>query len=372
MRSIRLIAAALVAGVLGGCLAPHRAVIEPVNPPACRAAVTTDGSPARIDWTIAEPAGDRAALDKWCRSVGPAVVLSRRSREVARSFADLAVVSWNVEVGGGNLDALLDRLIADRHSAFVVLLQEAYRGGSLVPPAIDAVPRRISPSPPSGIRHSIVEIAERRGLSLVYVPSMRNGANEPPRGEDRGNAILSTLPLSDVRAIELPFEHQRRVAVAATVQLPVPADERGRRSALRLVCAHLDTRTSWLRGGFLWFGRARQARALLRAIGPIDVPTILGGDFNSWLGGLEPDVRQTRRHFPDTPPPDVHVTFPLLGSAGFHLDHLFVRLPGNWRVELSTWRGRWGSDHYPIVAFVRPRCGGANACTTLPASTKSR
>ena len=58
------------------------------------------------------------------------------------------------------------------------------------------------------------DIAERFGLSVAYVPSMRNGpATRLDEREDRGNAILSTEPLIDVKAIELPFGKQRRVAV---------------------------------------------------------------------------------------------------------------------------------------------------------------
>ena len=65
-------------------------------------------------------------------------------------------------------------------------------------------------------RIDIVEAAGRLGLSLVYVPSMRNGSDTD---EDRGNAILSTEPLSDVAAVELPFERQRRVAIDAAVSV---------------------------------------------------------------------------------------------------------------------------------------------------------
>jgi len=215
------------------------------------------------------------------------------------------------------------------------------------------VPKRIAPKPPSGVRRSVVDIATRRRLSLVYVPSMRNGSES---AEDRGNAILSTLPLSDLRAIELPFEHQRRVAIAASVPI---LDPDGRASKLRVVTAHLDTRAAWGRGGGLWFGRTRQARALVQAIEPIEpvgAPTILGGDFNSWLGEVEPDVRQTRRRFPATPHSHTHVTFPLVGGVGLHLDHLFFSLPAPWHADVTTSSQRWGSDHYPLVgAFKRPK-----------------
>jgi hypothetical protein len=65
------------------------------------------------------------------------------------------------------------------------------------------VPSAIRPGRP-GL--DVVALAKKYDLSLAYVPSMRNGsATDPLEREDRGNAILSTEPLSDARAIELPF-----------------------------------------------------------------------------------------------------------------------------------------------------------------------
>ena len=356
MRSIAVFAAALLAGACSGLLPSHRSP-SPVHAPAvCRTAVAQTGSPAILDWVQADAATDRLKLDEWCRTVGPGIVVQSSPIELPPPrLDDLAIASWNIEVGGGEIDTLLDRLRDPAHPnrPIVVLLQEAYRDGPLVPPLHSAarVPRRIAPAPPSGFRTSVVETAERRGLSLFYVPSMRNGgADRPATAEDRGNAILSSLPLSDLMAIELPFEHQRRVAVAASVRVLDPA---GRESKLHVVSAHLDARASWRRGSFFWFGRMRQARALLEAIGGLPPPTTLGGDFNSWLGDLEPDVREARSRFRQTPSSDAHVTFPLLGRLGFHLDHLFFSLADGWRADVSTLNQQWGSDHYPIVGSFR-------------------
>ena len=76
--------------------------------------------------------------------------------------------------------------------------------------------------------------ATNRQMYAAYVPSMRNGrkCDEEPR-EDRGNAIISTLPLSEVTAVELPFAQQRRVAVAATI--------RTAGGVLHVMSVHLDT-----------------------------------------------------------------------------------------------------------------------------------
>lgn len=95
---------------------------------------------------------------------------------------------------------------------FVLLLQEVHRAGPQVPPTeSESVPRRIAANPPGGARVDIVEAARRLALELFYVPSMANGWESAP-AEERGNAILSSLPLADLAAI--PYEAQRRVAVA--------------------------------------------------------------------------------------------------------------------------------------------------------------
>ena len=85
-------------------------------------------------------------------------------------------------------------------------------------------------------------MAEQCGLALFYVPSARNGPNEPGQvPEDKGNAILSTLPLADLAAIELPFESGRKVAVVATI--PGPSGERIRVASVHLDLASTLTRT---------------------------------------------------------------------------------------------------------------------------------
>ena len=118
----------------------------------------------------------------------------------------------------------------------------------------------------------IVEVARTLGMSLVYVPSMRNGAaTSRYEREDCGNAILSTEPVTNITAFELPFAKQRRVAVAATVTM------RGSGGRLRVVAAHLDTPGH---------GTIGQARALAEFIASAkgDVPLVLGIDTNALLG----------------------------------------------------------------------------------------
>jgi endonuclease/exonuclease/phosphatase family metal-dependent hydrolase len=172
---------------------------------------------------------------------------------------------------------------------------------------------------------------------------MRNGA-PGTSDEDRGNAILSTLPLGNLAAIELPFEKQRRVAVAATINGQRPG---GATWTLRLANAHLDN----ISPSRLWiaseYARMRQARGLRDSLAG-DSPLVLGGDFNTWFGFNDGAYREIAPHFPDTRVTDTRRTF--LGVL--RLDHLFFRLPDGWHAEFKRAESTFGSDHYPLIARV--------------------
>ena len=124
-----------------------------------------------------------------------------------------------------------------------------------------------------GPQEDVVETARSLGLNLRYAPSMRNGV----AASDRGNAILSSLPLEDAHAIELPLVLQRRVAVSARVTVGG--------IKLRLVSAHLDPRGP---PGHRWLGatgRALQAGYLVNSIS--DDLVLLGADLNLARGRYE-------------------------------------------------------------------------------------
>jgi endonuclease/exonuclease/phosphatase family metal-dependent hydrolase len=185
----------------------------------------------------------------------------------------------------------------------------------------------------------------------MYVPSMRNGI-EAIDSEDRGNAIVSTLPLHDPVVVELPLEHQRRVAAIAIVEGRTPHGDPWR---LRLANVHLDTALALGHGG-PFAARRRQAEALVDALTDApdapDVPTVLAGDFNTWRGDGEPALALLRRAFPQTPLMGDGPTW--VGPLSIHarLDHVFVRGPvSSARVERLA--SRFGSDHYPLLAIVR-------------------
>jgi endonuclease/exonuclease/phosphatase family metal-dependent hydrolase len=308
-----------------------------------------------IEW---RPADDsmRAALPSSCATVGPSVYYASGLSEVTpRGRQHLAVISWNVHVGGGDLPALVDRMRAGALTGgepiahFVLLLQEAFRSGLDVPQVLDAgvsVPSRIVNYTQTGDRFDVVTAARTSGLNAFYVPSMRNGEDVGTAAEDRGTAILSTLPLSDLTAIELPYARQRRVAAAATVS---GFDETGQPWRLRVVSAHLEATTGprslWLFSSAL---RERQVSHLLRALNS-EVPTIVGSDLNTWAGGpREPAFTTLQRAFPQTRAPE-DPTF----RFGLTLDYLFLRLPDAWQAESRRLDSRFGSDHHPLLALVR-------------------
>ena len=143
-----------------------------------------------LQWFGPADPNDRRHLMNACDAIGPPAVVEA-ARAAPQELRRIVFVSWNMHEGRGDLTRLVDDLHAE---AAVLLVQEAVRG--------------------------IRTIAESRGWSAIYVPSMMNG----PKGRaqaletaDRGCAIVSTLPLSNPIAIELPWVYQRRVAVAATV-----------------------------------------------------------------------------------------------------------------------------------------------------------
>jgi endonuclease/exonuclease/phosphatase family metal-dependent hydrolase len=218
-------------------------------------------------------------LEEWRRNVGGHVSLDLSTAGAeARS---VVVLSWNVWIGRGTLVQVILNLRngeyaalgADPASPLIVLVQEAFRSDLSIPPLQEGRVGRVLVAGLAA-QEDIVEAAERLGMNLRYAPSMRNGTTQ----SDRGNAILSTLPLFDAQAIELPLVLQRRVAVTSAIMLG------GRQ--VRLISAHLDPRGppghKWLGAG----GRAQQAQHLCSLV-PDDT-VILGADLNLGRGRYEP------------------------------------------------------------------------------------
>jgi endonuclease/exonuclease/phosphatase family metal-dependent hydrolase len=301
---------------------------------------------------------ERHRLEEWRRNVGAHVALDLAPAPSKVGLSrGLIVLSWNLWIGRGRLSTVVRRirngdytdLGADPSLPLVVMAQEAYRSDATVPPLQEG---RVGRVLVAGLREQedIVETARALGLNLRYAPSMRNG----PTSSDRGNALLSTVPLHDARAIELPLVLQRRVAVTASALVG--------QTRLRLISAHLDPRGV---PGHRWLGasgRAHQARHLLGHV-PDDT-AVLGADLNLGRGRYEPAWRLFKGAgftfgVPPTVPEWRH-TFHALPRLV--LDYILVRNRSGVVVaarvhrldEHPEDRGArvFGSDHHPLLARI--------------------
>jgi endonuclease/exonuclease/phosphatase family metal-dependent hydrolase len=269
----------------------------------------------------------------------------------------LAILSWNVWIGRGRLGELIIKvrdgtfasLGIERDLPLVVLVQEALRSDESVPARSNGLAAREA-RPAASAREDVVEVARRLGLHLRYIPSMRNAGGR----SDRGNAILSTLPLADARGIELPLVLQRRVALGAAVAAG------GRR--LGLISAHLEPRGPV---GYKWLGaagRAQQIRHLLERLE--DDSVILGADLNLGRGRAEATWRSLSEAgfafgIPGGVPAWRHTYHALPRLV---LDYIlvrdradaFARVRVHRLDEHPADRGAtvFGSDHHPLLARV--------------------
>jgi endonuclease/exonuclease/phosphatase family metal-dependent hydrolase len=295
-------------------------------------------------------------LEAWRANVGAPVALDLAGPRPLGAVTRIAVLSWNCWIGRGRLDEVLGRVRETTGLPVVALVQEAYRADGSVPVrAARRAARRAAGAFPPRLRSrvDIVELARDLELNLRYVPSMRNGVSR----SDRGNAILSDLPLTDALAFELPMVLQRRVPVVAALPL---ADRR-----LHVVSAHLDPRGP---PGYAWLGvagRATQTEHLLRQLAGDLV--IMGADLNLGRGRRERSWRLLHEagFVPGVPPvtprwghtfhgvPRLVLDYVLVRDRAGHIAHAAVeRLDEDPRDRGPT---VFGSDHHPLLARVELR-----------------
>ncbi len=348
-RGLRLCLLFLFVGSAAGCVASGglvRADTAELVQAGLKAGPTEVGEAGTTEpgilWFTPPAITDAGLLARWRRSVGPPVVQIATAPDVA-AMNDITVVSWNTAVGEADVVKFVQTL---PRGPLVLLLQEVYRGGSEVPsrlPSPFAFAGHLGGAAAGPNCREIEDVAAQLGLNVYYVPSMRNGGLTSH--EDRGNAILSNLPLTNLRAIELPFERQRRVAITATIEGRTTSGDPWH---VRLVSAHLDNMSTIKRA---WigaeYGRARQARELAALLQDSE-PTILAGDFNTWFGFSDAAYLETARAFPQTTVVDRRATFHGL----LRLDHVFFRLQPGWHAEFRRAESRFGSDHYPLVGAL--------------------
>jgi endonuclease/exonuclease/phosphatase family metal-dependent hydrolase len=230
--------------------------------------------------------------------------------------ADLAVITWNMDAGRGDLARLASDLASGRLTGappvnYLLLLQEAI----------------------SGLGVDAEGLAQTRNLHAFVVPVYE------VNGRIRAIAIISSAPLHDTRGISLPQERQPRMAAFGQITVG--------NVSLFVVSTHFENRLSWLRGGvFSDTARGRQAAALLRVLP--GGPGILGGDLNTLLGPSEPAWRLFAMRFPDTPTEPADPTF----RERLVLDHLFFDLPEGWSARTRVVKDRYGSDHHPVLGMA--------------------
>jgi endonuclease/exonuclease/phosphatase family metal-dependent hydrolase len=344
----------MLLSLVHGCSGPGS---EPVaqRDAGCRSFVVAAAAPGLLmpaeghsmAWTLPADSAARVGLDAYCAGVGPALLRVAATPAVAAD--ELVVVTWNIALGAGAVSRFIEDLRAGVFTAgvpvrsFALLLQEVPRIGSPVPPA-DALPAGVLVSSPDPVPGPSVELLARAaGLHLLYVPSMREGRGVT--AVDHGTALLSTLPLHDVRVIELPLGIRRRVAVAARVDIGVDA------RPVHLVSAHLDNFSMRRAVGSLGGIRSRQARALRRALPP--APVVLGADLNTWARGTrEPAYHMLRAVLPGPAELPPGATARRLGIPR-RLDYLLASSPSSWHFATRRIPDRYGSDHHPVLGMLR-------------------
>lgn len=314
--------------------------VSPAEPVALHCLESVPG----VTWMPWTKSG-RATLDQWCASVGRPVLMQASAGPA--DLTRLLIVTWNVHVGGGQVEDFVAKHWTDRdRTGLVLLLQETYRAGADVPASYPQGLRVPGVIRPGRRTLDVTGLATRLNMSATYVPSMRNGPAEGlSEREDRGNAILSTEPLTDVRAIELPFGTQRRVAVAATVT-PRGAGL----MPLRVIAAHFDNSHH----------RSVQAEAFAERIGELaELPFVVGGDFNSRQGLRDATVEAVGSRIPMEPCGTGRTNrWPLrLDVLAFfvgRLDFLFSTLGSTGlERECLTISDAFDSDHLPVLLTVQ-------------------
>ena len=205
----------------------------------------------------------------------------------------------------------------------------------------------------AGRHHVARELAERLHLNWIHLPAGIPRGVKPKTRQwwldfeepidlhetgDTGIALLSSLPMSDVRRIDLRWREcawRPRLAMAATISI-------GARQ-LRIVNAHVDPHAAV-------GGQLEQLEVLVSEADQHRGPTLILGDFNTLS---KKKVEETRRfmesHGYSTPFPSGTATWRGMGIR-LHADWIFHR-----QVKIATWgvaRPLSVSDHWPIWAEV--------------------
>lgn len=173
-------------------------------------------------------------------------------------------------------------------------------------------------------------LARTTGLEMVHGPTRRRGNGH------YGNALLTSLPVKEVRRIDLSVPG-REPRGALDVDLRVKGE------TVRVIVAHLGLGLS---------ERRRQIKRLLDIFGDRhERMEILLGDFNEWIPAGKP-LSWINGFFGKPPSPRTFPSFmPVLP-----LDRIWLR-PLDALVKIRTHKtplSRVASDHLPIKALITP------------------
>ena len=97
--------AAVVA--VAGCAHRPPMILTPVQA-SCHSVVPAP-APA-VTWVAPGEARDLERLSEWCRTVGPVLVESPEEGSPPAVVESLAILTWNVHVGGGDVEEVVARL----------------------------------------------------------------------------------------------------------------------------------------------------------------------------------------------------------------------------------------------------------------------
>lgn len=242
--------------------------------------------------------------------------------------AQFKVATFNIHMEPGN--KITKALLADR----------ALRDVDVI--ALEEVPR-VAGSTCS----SACAMGRALGMYSVFAPAHSKG------GDDFGVAILSRVPITSARVIELPwndvhFNAGRRIALVATLQ------QAGR--PITLYAVHLENRLTAS-------DRKKQMKPILEDAQQQQTPVIIAGDFNTnpftWISHWVPiPAGAHQQHALESYVRSYGFDTPVIGSGATHryigmkLDAIYTR--GFDTKNFAVAHAKDVSDHMALWAVVSP------------------
>ncbi len=276
----------------------------------------------------------------------------------------LVVASYNIRyargphlISGGLLRKVGLMSLARRPQHVANLISaaaQAFSSGKLLPPVdVLALQEADKRTIRTGGHHVTQELAAGLGMNWVHAPAGIPRGVKPIKRQwwldfeepidlhdngDTGVALLSRLPLSDVKRIDLPWQEcpwRPRLAMAADISMG--------QHRIRLFNAHVDPHAASV-------GQLAQLEVIAEQAAAATLPTIILGDFNTLS---QQKCIETRRFLEArgyaTPYPTGTATWRGAGLR-MHADWIFSR-----GVKIEKWgvaRPLNVSDHWPIWAEI--------------------